>query len=84
VFGVFIFHGGNIGVVLKALPFELMTIGGATLGAFLANNQMKVIKKPPWQDLAACFKGSKHTKARYMELLALLYRHPAERPAKKG
>ncbi|NCP41171.1 MAG: flagellar motor stator protein MotA, partial [Rhodoferax sp.] len=23
VFGVFIFHGGNIMVVLKALPFEL-------------------------------------------------------------
>ena len=44
VFGVFIIHGGNISVVLKALPFELITIGGATVGAFVANNQMKVIK----------------------------------------
>ena len=41
VFGVFIIHGGNISVVLKALPFELITIGGATVGAFLVNNQMK-------------------------------------------
>ncbi len=72
VFGVFIAHGGNIGVVLHALPFELITIGGATLGAFLANNQMKVIKKT-MAGLGACFKGSKHTKARYMDLMALLF-----------
>ena len=44
VFGVFIAHGGNIEVILHALPFEMLTIGGATAGAFLANNQMKVIK----------------------------------------
>ncbi len=72
VFGVFIVHGGNISVILKALPFEMITIGGATLGAFLANNQMKVIKATV-RGLAACFKGSKFTKARYMELMALLY-----------
>jgi chemotaxis protein MotA len=72
VFGVFIFHGGNIGVVLKALPFELITIGGATLGAFVANNQMKVIKAT-LKGLGACFKGSKYTKARYMDLMALMF-----------
>ena len=72
VFGVYIFHGGNIGVILKALPFEMITIGGATMGAFLANNQMKVIKKT-MSGLGACFKGSKHTKARYMELMALMF-----------
>lgn len=72
VFGVFIAHGGNIMVVLKALPFELIAIGGATLGAFLANNQMKVVKAT-MKGLGQCFKGSKYTKARYMELMALLY-----------
>ncbi|APW43194.1 flagellar motor stator protein MotA [Rhodoferax saidenbachensis] len=72
VFGVFIAHGGNITVVLHALPFEMLTIGGATLGAFLANNQMKVIKKT-MAGLGACFKGSKYTKARYMDLMALMY-----------
>jgi chemotaxis protein MotA len=72
VFGVFIFHGGNIGVVLKALPFELITIGGATIGAFVANNQMKVIKATI-RGLGACFKGSKYTKARYMDLMALMF-----------
>ena len=72
VFGVFIAHGGNISVVLHALPFEMITIGGATLGAFLANNQMKVIKATA-SGLGACFKGSKYTKARYMDLMALMY-----------
>ena len=72
VFGVYLAHGGNIGVILKALPFEMAAIGGATLGAFVANNQMKVIKKT-MAGLGACFKGSKYTKARYMELLALLF-----------
>jgi chemotaxis protein MotA len=72
VFGVFIFHGGNIMVILHALPFEMITIFGATLGAFLANNQMKVIKATV-SGLGMCFKGSKYTKARYMELMALMY-----------
>jgi chemotaxis protein MotA len=72
VFGVFIAHGGNIGVILHALPFELITIGGATLGAFLANNQMKVVKAT-MKGLGACFKGSKYTKARYMDLMALMF-----------
>lgn len=72
VFGVYIVHGGNIMVILKALPFEMITIGGATIGAFVANNQMKVIKAT-LKGLGECFKGSKYTKARYMELMALLF-----------
>jgi len=72
VFGVFIAHGGNIHVVLHALPFEMTTIMGAALGAFIATNQPKVLKAAA-AALAACFKGSKYTKARYMELMALLY-----------
>jgi chemotaxis protein MotA len=72
IFGVYIAHGGNIGVILKALPFEMITIFGAAAGAFLANNQMKVVKAS-LRGLASCFKGSRFSKARYMELLALLF-----------
>jgi chemotaxis protein MotA len=72
IFGVYIVHGGNIGVILKALPFEMITIFGAAAGAFLANNQMKVIKASV-KGVVSCFKGSRFSKARYMELLALLY-----------
>ena len=73
VFGVYIFprwqHHGDFA---RALPFEMITIGGATIGAFLANNQMKVVKATI-KGLGACFKGSKYTKARYMELMALMF-----------
>ena len=72
VFGVFILHGGAIGVVLKALPFEMATIGGAALGAFIVNNQPKVIKAT-LKAIPAALKGSKYTKARYLELMAMLY-----------
>ena len=44
IFGVYIAHGGNIGVILHALPFEMITIGGAAAGAFVVNNQPKVLK----------------------------------------
>ena len=72
IFGVYIVHGGNIGVILKALPFEMITIFGAAAGAFLATNQMKVVKSS-LKGLGDCFKGSKYSKARYMELMALMY-----------
>jgi len=72
IFGVYIAHGGNIGVILHALPFELVTILGAALGAFLANNQMKVVKAS-LRGLGQCFKSGRFSKARYLELLALLF-----------
>ncbi len=72
IFGIFIAHGGNMGPIIAALPWEMGMIGGATLGAFLVNNQMSVIKAT-LGGVGACFKGSKYTKARYMELLALLF-----------
>jgi len=72
IFGVYIAHGGNIGVIIHALPFEMITIFGAAIGAFLANNQMKVVKAS-MAGLGRCFKGSKFNKARYMELLSLMY-----------
>ncbi|HCL86974.1 MAG TPA: flagellar motor stator protein MotA [Comamonadaceae bacterium] len=72
VFGVFIAHGGNIKVLLEALPFEMITIGGAALGAFIVNNQPKVLKAT-FASVPKVLKGNKYTKARYMELLAMLY-----------
>ena len=72
IFGVYVFHGGNISVILTALPFELITILGAALGAFAVNNQPKVLKATIAL-VPQALKGSKYTKERYLELLALLY-----------
>ncbi|WP_298834741.1 flagellar motor stator protein MotA [uncultured Piscinibacter sp.] len=72
IFGAYIVHGGNMGVILKALPTEMLAILGGAVGAFVVNNQPKVLKAT-LGGLGGVFKGSKYTKARYMELLALLY-----------
>jgi chemotaxis protein MotA len=72
IFGVYIAHGGNIHVILHALPFEMITIFGGALGAFVVNNQPKVLKAV-MKALPDALKGSKFTKARYMELLTMLY-----------
>ena len=72
IFGAYIIHGGNIGVILHALPTELMAILGGALGAFVVNNQPKVLKATLAR-LPSVLKGSKYTKARYLELMALLY-----------
>src|SRR5450755_1665760 len=72
IFGAFILHGGNIGVIIHALPTELMAILGGSLGAFAVNNQPKVLKAT-LAAIPGVLKGSKYSKARYMELMALLY-----------
>ena len=38
VFGSFIISGGNMGVILEALPHEMMAIAGAATAAFLISN----------------------------------------------
>ena len=72
IFGAYIIHGGNIGVILHAIPTEMMAIGGGALGAFVVANQPKTLKAV-FKALPTLLKGSKYTKARYMELMALLF-----------
>jgi chemotaxis protein MotA len=72
IFGAYIVHGGNIGVILHALPTELMAILGGALGAFTVTNQPKVLKATI-SALPGLLKNSKYSKARYMELMALLF-----------
>ncbi len=72
IFGVYVVHGGNIGVILHALPFELITIFGGALGAFVVNNQPKVLKATIAM-IPQALKSSKYTKDRYLELMAMLY-----------
>ena len=59
-------------VIIKALPTGLMAILGGALGAFVVNNQPKALKAT-MKAMPALFKGSAYSKARYMELFALLY-----------
>ena len=53
-------------------PYELLVIGGAAFGAFVISNPGKVIKSV-FQGIPLLLKGSKYSKALYLDLLALLY-----------
>jgi chemotaxis protein MotA len=72
VFGSYVVSGGSVEVLLEALPFELWTIGGAAVGAFMMANSVHDAKHS-----AAGFKkivtGAAFKKTDYVDLLSLLY-----------
>jgi len=72
VFGSFIISGGNIGVILGALPHEMMCIGGAAVASFLIGNSMTVIKGTGG-GVGKAFKGPKWNATDYRDLLSLLF-----------
>jgi chemotaxis protein MotA len=72
VFGSFIISGGNIAVILGALPHEMMAIGGAGAAAFLISNSMTVIKAVG-SGMGKVFKGPKWKPTDYRDLLSLLF-----------
>src|SRR4029450_955157 len=72
VFGSFIISGGNIGVILHALPHEMMAIGGAGIASFLIANSMPVIKATGG-GFGRVFGGPKWKASDYRDLLSLLF-----------
>lgn len=72
VFGGYIIMGGNIMIVLKAAPMEMVIIAGAAAGAFLIANPKDIIGKigNAFSDM---LKGSPFTKEDYLELLSVMY-----------
>lgn len=72
VFGGYLLAGGKLGIILKSLPFELMMIGGAAVGAFLISNDLAAIKHT-LKDIGKVFKGAKWKPQDYKDLLCLLF-----------
>ena len=72
VFGGYLMAGGKMGIILKSLPFEMMMIGGAAVGAFLIGNDMGGIKHT-LKDVGKVFKGPKWKADDYKDLLCLLF-----------
>jgi chemotaxis protein MotA len=72
VFGGYVAAGGKMGIILKALPFEMIMIGGAAVGAFLISNDFASVKGTV-KDIGKVFKGPKWKTADYKELLCLLF-----------
>ena len=70
VFGGFMLTGGHLGALFQ--PLELLMIGGASIGAFVAANPLKSLKAVG-AGLPTIFMPSKYTKKLYMDLMSLLY-----------
>ncbi len=72
VFGGYFAAGGNMGIILAALPFEMMMIGGAATGAFVLSNDGGTIKHT-LKDVGKVFKGGKWKRDDYSDILCLLF-----------
>ena len=72
VFGSYIISGGSLEPLIEAMPFELLTIGGAAVGTFLMANSMHDVKHT-LGGFKKVLKGASFGKAHYVELLSLLF-----------
>lgn len=72
VFGGYLGAGGTMTIILKALPFEMVMICGAALGAFVLGNDLSTIKGTG-RDMVRVFKGPKWQPQDYRDLLCLLF-----------
>jgi chemotaxis protein MotA len=70
VLGGFSMAGGHMGALIQ--PNELVTIGGAALGALIVMSPMSVLKDLV-KGIIQTFKGDPFTKQTYQELFKLLY-----------
>ena len=71
VFGGYALMGGHFGVLYQ--PLEVLIIGGAAVGAFIAGNDGKTIRATLKEIPKLITHSKKHDKALFMELLALMY-----------
>ncbi|GMG83644.1 flagellar motor stator protein MotA [Paralimibaculum aggregatum] len=72
VFGGYLAAGGKLAIILQALPFEFMMIGGAATGAFVIGNDGPTIRHT-LKDLGRVFKGASWKREDYQDLLCLLF-----------
>ena len=70
ILGGYVLEHGHLAALFQ--PVELLIIGGAGFGAFYISHPMSIIKKT-FGGVTTLLKGSSYDKARYMELLALMY-----------
>ncbi|WP_371060915.1 flagellar motor stator protein MotA [Rhodosalinus sp. 5P4] len=72
VFGGYLLAGGKVAIILQALPYELMMILGAAIGAFLIANGMPTIRQT-LRSVPAVFRGPRWQPEDYRDLLCLLF-----------
>jgi chemotaxis protein MotA len=72
VFGSYLMSGGNMGVIMHALPHEMMAIGGAGFASLLVANSLTTLKGVG-AGFGKVFGGPKWKASDYRDLLSLLF-----------
>lgn len=72
VFGGYLLAGGKMGVILHSLPFEMMMIMGAAVGAYLLGNDTHTLKAT-LGGLIRAFKGPKWNAQDHQDVLCLMF-----------
>ena len=72
VFGGFTLSGGKMDVLLHAIPFEGMMIGGAALGSFIIANSFAQVLRTA-KSFGRAFKGSRWKAKDYSDILSLMF-----------
>lgn len=72
VFGGYLLAGGKLGIILHAMPFEMMMIAGAAIGAFFIANDGPSIKHT-LKDIGKVFKGPHWKPQDFQDLLCLMF-----------
>ncbi len=73
VFGVYIIHGGSMGPILQAAPFEIATILGAGVAAMLVGNDIDTLKGVAG-GFGKIFGGPKWKKQDFLDTIFLVSR----------
>ncbi len=71
VLGGFLISGGSMGVLMHALPLEMMIIGGSALGATISGNSMRELKALGG-GMAFVFKGPRYVKQDFLDTIFLV------------
>ncbi len=72
VFGGYMAAGGHLDIILHSLPFEMMIIGGAAVGAFIISNDFSQVKHTI-KDVGMVFKGPKWKQQDYQDIMCLMF-----------
>ena len=72
VFGSYTLAGGAMEPLIEAMPFELLTIGGAAIGTFVMGNSLHDVKHT-LGGFKKILKGATFKKSHYIDLLSLMF-----------
>ena len=72
VISSYLMSGGSMGPLIEAIPFEMLTIGGAAIGTFFMANSMHDVKHT-MGGFGKIMKGAVFKKLDYVDLLSLMF-----------